>query len=195
MSKSGSARKSRSTPFPGVVIEGRVDSISPASGSQFTLLPPDNATGNFTKVVQRIPVKITLDPGQSARGPAAPGHVGRRDDPHRHRPRGPDERGSPSTAAAAAAVPRLTPAAHCPRPFIGVAAVLLGAFLSSLNTRLTTFGLADIRGGLGLGFDEGSWLTTVFGAAQMVAAPSAAWLEHRRRHPPRFCCGRARSSR
>jgi MFS transporter, DHA2 family, multidrug resistance protein len=54
--------------------------------------------------------------------------------------------------------------------------VLLGAFLSSLNTRLTTFGLADIRGGMALGFDEGSWLTTVFGAAQMVAAPSAAWL-------------------
>jgi DHA2 family multidrug resistance protein len=67
-------------------------------------------------------------------------------------------------------------AAHCPRPLLGVAAVLLGAFLSSLNTRLTTFGLADIRGGMGLGFDEGSWLTTVFGAAQMVAAPSAAWL-------------------
>jgi MFS transporter, DHA2 family, multidrug resistance protein len=50
------------------------------------------------------------------------------------------------------------------------------SLLSSLNTRLTTFGLADIRGGMGLGFDEGSWLTTVFGAAQMVAAPSAAWL-------------------
>jgi DHA2 family multidrug resistance protein len=59
---------------------------------------------------------------------------------------------------------------------LGVTAVLFGAFLSSLNTRLTTFGLADIRGGMGLGFDEGSWLTTVFGAAQMVAAPSAAWL-------------------
>jgi MFS transporter, DHA2 family, multidrug resistance protein len=68
------------------------------------------------------------------------------------------------------------PAAHCPRPLVGVTAVLLGAFLSSLNTRLTTFGLADIRGGMGLGFDEGSWLTTVFGAAQMAVAPSAAWL-------------------
>jgi DHA2 family multidrug resistance protein len=67
-------------------------------------------------------------------------------------------------------------AAHCSRPLLGVAAVLLGAFLSSINTRLTTFGLADIRGGMGLGFDEGSWLTTVFGAAQMVVAPSAAWL-------------------
>ena len=50
------------THFPGAVLHGRVDSWSPASGAQFSLLPPDNATGNFTKVVQRIPVKITLEP-------------------------------------------------------------------------------------------------------------------------------------
>ena len=63
-------------------------------------------------------------------------------------------------------------ARRCEYPVLGVAAVLLGAFISTLNTRLTTFGLADIRGGMGLGFDEGSWLTTVFGAAQMVVAPA-----------------------
>ena len=59
--------------FPGLVVTGRVDSISPASGSQFTLLPPDNATGNFTKVVQRIPVKITLDRGHPLEGQLRPG--------------------------------------------------------------------------------------------------------------------------
>jgi membrane fusion protein (multidrug efflux system) len=47
--------------YPGQVIRGKVLEIAPASGSQFALLPPDNATGNFTKVVQRIPVKIALD--------------------------------------------------------------------------------------------------------------------------------------
>ncbi len=47
--------------FPGRVFHGHVDSLAPASGQTFALLPPDNATGNFTKVVQRIPVKITLD--------------------------------------------------------------------------------------------------------------------------------------
>jgi membrane fusion protein (multidrug efflux system) len=47
--------------FPGYVVHGHVDSIAPASGQEFALLPPDNATGNFTKVVQRIPVKIALD--------------------------------------------------------------------------------------------------------------------------------------
>jgi membrane fusion protein, multidrug efflux system len=44
----------------GKVVEGVVSSISPASGAQFSLLPPDNATGNFTKVVQRIAVRITF---------------------------------------------------------------------------------------------------------------------------------------
>jgi membrane fusion protein (multidrug efflux system) len=47
--------------FPGRTVHGHVDSIAPASGQEFALLPPDNATGNFTKVVQRIPVKIALD--------------------------------------------------------------------------------------------------------------------------------------
>jgi membrane fusion protein (multidrug efflux system) len=47
--------------FPGRLVHGHVDSIAPASGQEFALLPPDNATGNFTKVVQRIPVKIALD--------------------------------------------------------------------------------------------------------------------------------------
>jgi membrane fusion protein (multidrug efflux system) len=47
--------------FPGALIHGRIDSLAPASGLEFSLLPPDNATGNFTKIVQRIPVKIVLD--------------------------------------------------------------------------------------------------------------------------------------
>ena len=50
--------------FPSEQLHGRVERIAPASGSQFALLPPDNATGNFTKVVQRIPVRIALDKGQ-----------------------------------------------------------------------------------------------------------------------------------
>ena len=49
--------------FPGQVVHGHVDSLAPASGQEFALLPPDNATGNFTKIVQRIPVKIVLEGG------------------------------------------------------------------------------------------------------------------------------------
>jgi membrane fusion protein (multidrug efflux system) len=50
--------------IPTTAFRGRVESLSPASGAQFALLPPDNATGNFTRIAQRIPVKITLDSGQ-----------------------------------------------------------------------------------------------------------------------------------
>ncbi|GAP93657.1 HlyD family secretion protein [Leptolyngbya sp. NIES-2104] len=53
--------------FPHHTFTGRVESISPASGAQFALLPPDNATGNFTKVVQRIPVRVVFD-RESVRG-------------------------------------------------------------------------------------------------------------------------------
>ena len=52
--------------FPGKRVHGHVDSIAPASGQEFALLPPDNATGNFTKVVQRIPVKIALNRDSNA---------------------------------------------------------------------------------------------------------------------------------
>jgi membrane fusion protein (multidrug efflux system) len=52
--------------FPGVVINGHVDSLAPATGLSFAPIAPDNATGNFTKIVQRVPVKITIDRGQQA---------------------------------------------------------------------------------------------------------------------------------
>ena len=64
--KVGDAAEIRVDQFPGQVFHGKVIEIAPASGSQFALLPPDNATGNFTKVVQRIPVKIALDDANQA---------------------------------------------------------------------------------------------------------------------------------
>ncbi|MBN8897570.1 MAG: HlyD family secretion protein, partial [Rhodospirillales bacterium] len=51
---------------PDAAVDGRIDSLAPATGALFSLLPPENATGNFTKVVQRVPVKIVIDPDQAA---------------------------------------------------------------------------------------------------------------------------------
>ena len=59
--KVGDAAEIRIDEYPGRVVHGKVLEIAPASGSQFALLAPDNATGNYTKVVQRIPVKIALE--------------------------------------------------------------------------------------------------------------------------------------
>jgi membrane fusion protein (multidrug efflux system) len=59
--------------YPGRHVSGHVESVSPATGAKFSLLPPDNATGNFTKVVQRIPVRIRLDGRNDPERPLRPG--------------------------------------------------------------------------------------------------------------------------
>ena len=59
--------------FPNATVHGTVNSIAPASGEEFALLPPDNATGNFTKIVQRVPVKITVNPDDPLIGRLRPG--------------------------------------------------------------------------------------------------------------------------
>ena len=61
-------------------------------------------------------------------------------------------------------------------PWLGLVAVLMGTFVSTLNARLSTFGLADIRGAVGAGFDEGAWITTAQTAAQMFVTLIAVWM-------------------
>jgi membrane fusion protein, multidrug efflux system len=69
----GDTAEIRVDAIPGVLLRGRVEEVAPASGSQFALLPPDNATGNFTKIAQRIPVKIVLDRDKSTDARLRPG--------------------------------------------------------------------------------------------------------------------------
>jgi membrane fusion protein (multidrug efflux system) len=59
--------------YPGRHFRGHVESLSPATGARFALLPPDNATGNFTKVVQRLPVRVAVDRGVDREHPLRPG--------------------------------------------------------------------------------------------------------------------------
>ena len=59
--------------YPGAKVTGHIDSVAPASGQEFALLPPDNATGNFTKIVQRIPVKIVVEPNDPLANLLRPG--------------------------------------------------------------------------------------------------------------------------
>lgn len=75
----------------------------------------------------------------------------------------------------AAAAPPMA-AAPSLRALVGVAAVLLGTFTALVNARLTEIGLADIRGALGIGADEGSWITTAYITAEVAAIPAAVWL-------------------
>jgi membrane fusion protein (multidrug efflux system) len=59
--------------YGGKTLTGKIDSIAAATGARFSLLPPENATGNFVKVVQRVPVKIVLDAGQDPQNVLRPG--------------------------------------------------------------------------------------------------------------------------
>jgi DHA2 family multidrug resistance protein len=87
---------------------------------------------------------------------------------------------SPVTSAGAALhvaaelVPRLTLDSW--RPYIGLLGVLLGSAMGTLGSRVTTFGLADLRGGLSAGFDEGAWITTSFGVGQMLIGVASPYL-------------------
>ncbi len=75
-----------------------------------------------------------------------------------------------------AAGPSTADAAPRPIPWFGLAAVLLGTFISTLTGRLSTFGLTDIRGAVHAGFDDGAWITTAQTVAQMLVAPIAVWM-------------------
>lgn len=62
------------------------------------------------------------------------------------------------------------------RPLIGILAVLLGSLISTLDSRITSFGLADVRGAVHAGFDEGAWIPTAFTVGQMLMGPVSVWL-------------------
>lgn len=64
------------------------------------------------------------------------------------------------------------------RPWVGIVAVMLSAIAATLTSRLTSFGLADIGGALGVGVDERAWITTAFSAAQMFIGPISPWLSY-----------------
>ncbi len=87
---------------------------------------------------------------------------------------------APVTAAGRAlhAIEHLHPrlSADTLRPYIGILGVLLGSIIATLSSRVTSFGLADLRGGLHAGFDEGAWITTAVGIGQMMAGVCSPYL-------------------
>ena len=187
--------------FPGQVVHGHVDSIAPASGQEFALLPPDNATGNFTKVVQRIPVKIALDadnarsielrPGMSviptietkSQAPIRAGsdaaaktsNVGFQE----HRAMSNLSLSASTSAlptARRSAAPRRSRTAPASPTWIAVLAAMIGAFMAILNIQITNASLLDIEGGIGTGVDNGSWISTSYLIGEIVVIPLTDYL-------------------
>jgi MFS transporter, DHA2 family, multidrug resistance protein len=81
-----------------------------------------------------------------------------------------------STAPTSGVVAPTLPVPPTSIPWLGLVAVLMGTFISTLNGRLSTYGLADIRGAVSAGFDEGAWISTAQTVAQMFITPAAVWL-------------------
>lgn len=151
--------------WPGVQFEGVVESLSPGTGSQFALLPSNNATGNFTKIVQRVPVRIRLNASPET---GISGCRGCR----------PLSTSTPVVASAAAASAALQPprANASTSDWIVVFAGALGALMATLDISITNSALPQIQGQIGASGTEGTWISTGYLMAEIVMIPLTAWL-------------------
>ena len=172
--------------FPGRVFHGHVDSMAPASGQTFALLPPDNATGNFTKVVQRIPVKIMLDPESERSGDLRPGmsvepSIDTTAASQISAARSRMIRARCKPALEVSLMPTTLPSATRPagastRDWIAVLAGMIGAFMAILNIQITNASLLDIEGGIGTGVDNGAWVSTAYLIGEIVVIPLTDYM-------------------
>ena len=165
------------TPSVDHVFHGRIESLAPGTGSQFALLPPENATGNFTKIVQRVPVKITLDAGDPLIARPAARAVGR---------------GGGSTCATNPCLARHRPTFHRDErragqrrahqekaslaDWLATIGAILGAFTAILDIQITNSSLANIEGAIGASPDQGSWISTAYLMAEIIVIPLTGWL-------------------
>ena len=165
------------------MLHGHVDSLSPASGLEFALLPPDNATGNFTKIVQRVPVKIAFD--DKAMACCAPACRPSRRSTPAHRRHGSAHQSIaaalPTSSTEAHAMPCQParwrrPVSSAAKTWIAVVAATLGAFMAILNIQIVNASLADIQGAIGAGIDDGGWISTSYLVAEIIVIPLTGWL-------------------
>ena len=184
-------------------VPGVVNSISPASGAQFSLLPPDNATGNFTKVVQRVAVRITLDPRRSRTTRCGPGlsvvaTVHTRDEslpkptlsacsasarrPRRSNRQPSRERGRrrvPGVVGAARSAAGLAPPPTSRSTSAGSLAfifMVFGMFMAILDIQIVSASLSQIQAGLSASQDEVTWVQTSYLVAEVIMIPLSGFL-------------------
>ena len=187
--------------LPGHKIEGRVASVAPASGSVFSLLPPDNATGNFTKIVQRLPVRIlvpadvaeqaVLRPGMSVvvnvnTKPGAPARPGDEHGCPAHerqvaRPDRQEPGAMANTSAAIATMPASAASMEAddriePRRLVAFLAMVFGMFMAILDIQIVSASLTEIQAGLAASANEITWVQTAYLIAEVVMIPLSGYL-------------------
>ncbi len=140
----------------------------------FSLLPPENATGNFTKIVQRVPVRIAVDPAVLDARAAAPRPLGRGVGRHAHRARPINGRlPSPSQPwrPRSPAVPPLDK-----RRLVTFIFMVFGMFMAILDIQIVSASLSEIQAGLSASADEISWVQTSYLIAEVIMIPLSGML-------------------
>jgi hypothetical protein len=175
--------------LPGVEFHGHVESLSPGTGAQFSLLPPQNATGNFTKIVQRVPVRVAIDATPEETRAFVAGlsvtvevntiaprmncaRCASATAKQRH-PQGAAVSSAARQAAGQGAQPEKADAAA----WLAVAAGTLGALMATLDISIVNSSLPTIQGEIGASGTEGTWIATAYLVAEIVIIPMSAWLE------------------
>lgn len=151
--------------LPNHTFKGHVASLAPATGSRFSILPAENATGNFTKIVQRVPVRIALEGDGAKLDVLRPGLsviVTVNEEP------------SMSTVQALSAPQGLSmPTA---KKIFAFASMCVGMFIALIDIQIVSASLRDIGGGLSAGDDETVWVQTSYLIAEIIIIPLSGWL-------------------
>ena len=167
--------------FPSRQWRGRVAAISPGTGAQFAILPPQNAAGNWIKIVQRVPVRIEFEPGQDLRrlrsGMSATveidtGHRGTLSRAVRLERRGAGRRSMTAQARAAASTPSLQ------RLLITIC-VMMATIMQVLDITIANVSLPYMQGSLSATLDQVSWVLTSYVVAAAVMTAPVGWLASR----------------
>ena len=137
----------------------------------FSLLPPENATGNFTKIVQRVPVRIAIAPDVLSQGILRPGLSVVAKVDTRTRRRAATRRAEPTAMAAPAALPPLDK-----RRLVTFIFMVFGMFMAILDIQIVSASLSEIQAGLSASADEISWVQTSYLIAEVIMIPLSGML-------------------
>ena len=151
--------------YPGVTFAGHVDSFQPGTGAVFSLLPPQNATGNFVKVVQRVPVKIVIDSKPDPAHPLRPGLSV-----------------YPSVAIKGTNPDRSRwQAANMAKSdkWIITLTVMIGTIMAALDSSIVNVALPYMRGTLGASVEEITWVATGYILSTVIIMPIVGMLSAR----------------
>ena len=149
-------------------FDGTVESMPAVTGSRTSVLPPENATGNYVKVIQRLPVRIRFNAGPEGSGQASSGHVGRTQ----------GASGLTHGSSTRNRQPHLRRARPLINPWIIAMTVTLATFMEVLDSSIANVALPHIAGTLGASSEESTWVITSYLVSSAIVLPMSGWLSN-----------------